>query len=1536
MNNFLPIKRNHRAAPLRLAARIISIMILAFLWPVGGGAQEQTPSDLNVSNITDATTLTYKKKSGSDTYAWYYKIGASGTDIEFTGTLTGSEEKTDCPVITIKSEKEATSPNYDDCAKLILNEVKLTAAENASLFIIGENTNPLCIQATSESTLKCKATDKNSPYVIKNYQGGILLLDGGDAGLNIIGEGGKSHGIYLYTTSSTVNGILKGKINIVADDEYAVSIGNSASLSAVEDAKITASAGSKAILDNNVKSPFLRWEFDAAPEPDKTLEIKDANGKSFSPAIQFKTDGNNKSFAINVNKDTGYTLWLDDDIFMINDKTTVFTATDNKLFIFEGMQFPTDWPTYGQTAHVGTNGTDVSVSGTNYTVKTPRGLAWIAWVTNNGNIANTTTNITNTGDAYYPANAGFKDCTVTLAKDISLATPTEGVATDFTNNWIPIGTYSYNSSSDYTKCFQGTFDGNGKTITGMTISSISVNYVGLFGYLYGATVKDLTMAESEKINLETLPSSETSYLLGSIAGCVENGKIINCHNKCTVGFSNSDSKKGGYVGGIAGQINGSVISACSNSGAITTTQTSTGHGGGIVATSYKSSIVSSFNMGNINVTADNGAAYAGGIVSSSDLNGSSKSPSHILHCYSTGNMTANSTQSVSTSGGIVGGAQYVVIESCFATGTVSATSSSNSNGAYAGGIIGWSWSDNGVTVKDCLALNTGSMKALGTTSEKLAGRIIGKKSNATLSNNYASTKIQLTVGNSTSAPTTDIAADAINGADTYLDEVAAAIAVWAGSEDTKAFTAIGTDADGKLPQLKTIASYGNEGLPVTYGEAIPGQPAASLPSADYLAMPGPLPLPVSDTDVIILSYFDGKWSYKKGEGETSTRFNGTVKMTQDGATSTNKLVISTITGYPTLTFEKVTIKPTGGAALTINADCALTINIADEGTSTLSSSGASTLVNKGILTLTGKGLYIGNTGTTDTHYGLDNSGTFTVTDPSSTSVTFHCAGTAIHNTGTLYNAWMEWRFADASGQSDGKIAFAATDDDNQSPAAQLRQGKTFATTVTAGKTYRLWTVTNNGDEARTRQQGKTSAVPAVPVVYFQAPSENGVAVFNDVKDAVLVTVTQPTAGGSISVFCNDSLVAKADTLPNGVKLTLKSYPLPGYELNAFVITPEVSNASNPTSEYTIPDDATTVTITASFKAKTVAPANTTQADIVDNVETLPETPVEKPTAVIAKDNTTASNNADSEVKLITGALEPEHKGSVKDTLGKIAANISESNIIFAEIALVEITTTSGSGGAQMTTMTPIQPKDGHTVHVVYPYPSGTNNNDSFVIVHLKTDGTMEVYRDVPDTSKGEMKLDKTARGLEFDVDSFSPFGIAWTKAADPTPDPNPVPDPTPVYYTVTLPALEGATTDPVAGDYEVESWSSFRFYLTLDKDYDQSVPVVTTSRGETIEPRTSDGAYIIKYVRTPVAISIAGIQKNTDVANETIEAGVKVWTEPSALCLETDRTEEVRIVTVSGSTVAVFEAKPGLNRRALAPGLYIIQTPRKVCKVIVR
>ena len=118
----------------------------------------------------------------------------------------------------------------------------------------------------------------------------------------------------------------------------------------------------------------------------------------------------------------------------------------------------------------------------------------------------------------------------------------------------------------------------------------------------------------------------------------------------------------------------------------------------------------------------------------------------------------------------------------------------------------------------------------------------------------------------------------------------------------------------------------------------------------------------------------------------------------------------------------------------------------------------------------------------------------------------------------------------------------------------------------------------------------------------------------------------------------------------------------------------------------------------------------------------------------------------------------------------------------------------------------------------------------------------------------------------------------------------PDPEPEPTYYTVTLPSVEGATTDPVAGSYDVESSENFRFYLTLDADYNQSVPVVTTSRGETITPRTSDGAYIVKYVHSDLVISISGIAKNPPpVANAEIQSGTRIFTRDGSLFITTDR-----------------------------------------------
>jgi len=176
--------------------------------------------------------------------------------------------------------------------------------------------------------------------------------------------------------------------------------------------------------------------------------------------------------------------------------------------------------------------------------------------------------------------------------------------------------------------------------------------------------------------------------------------------------------------------------------------------------------------------------------------------------------------------------------------------------------------------------------------------------------------------------------------------------------------------------------------------------------------------------------------------------------------------------------------------------------------------------------------------------------------------------------------------------------------------------------------------------------------------------------------------------------------------------------------------------------------------------------------------------------------------------------------------------------------------------------------------------------------------------------------------------TFTAEGI--TRIPDPEPDPVP-----PVYHTVTIPAVEGAVTDPIAGQYDVESWSSFRFYLTLDKDYDQSEPVVTTDRGETIQPRSSDGAYIVKYVRCDVKITIDGIVKNPDpVANAEIQSGTKAWVNNHQLFIRTDKQEKVFIYAFDGKLRKTFLSAGGEEHVALSSGSYIVRIGQNNFKVI--
>ena len=163
MNEFYLSRKISARLSLRAAARMFCILALALWGPAMAGAQAQTqPLDVSSTSITDKLTLTYKlKTAGSTDYAWFYKVGTNGTDTEFSGTLTGTNNDWKHGSIDIKSEKAINDPYHtmlDSYPILQLDELNLTYNANDSLLYMVEEGGPLYIRATgsSASTLKCQ------------------------------------------------------------------------------------------------------------------------------------------------------------------------------------------------------------------------------------------------------------------------------------------------------------------------------------------------------------------------------------------------------------------------------------------------------------------------------------------------------------------------------------------------------------------------------------------------------------------------------------------------------------------------------------------------------------------------------------------------------------------------------------------------------------------------------------------------------------------------------------------------------------------------------------------------------------------------------------------------------------------------------------------------------------------------------------------------------------------------------------------------------------------------------------------------------------------------------------------------------------------------------------------------------------------------------------------------------------------------------------------------------------------------------------
>ena len=206
--------------------------------------------------------------------------------------------------------------------------------------------------------------------------------------------------------------------------------------------------------------------------------------------------------------------------------------------------------------------------------------------------------------------------------------------------WVPIG-------KDETNSFAGTFDGQGHVIHNITITG-NRKYAGLFGYISNATIKSIGI-EGTYINMYSLIDSYS----GGICGYFDSGSINNCYNTGAISSTTTTTSSlySSFAGGICGYSNNlGYINNCYNTGAVSTTTTTTTTSssslyyyccaGGICGYSIRGSINNCYNTGVVSSSSPT-SSYAGGICGYSILGS-------INNCYNTGDATS------SYAGGICG------------------------------------------------------------------------------------------------------------------------------------------------------------------------------------------------------------------------------------------------------------------------------------------------------------------------------------------------------------------------------------------------------------------------------------------------------------------------------------------------------------------------------------------------------------------------------------------------------------------------------------------------------------------------------------------------------------------------------------------------------------------------------------------------------------------------------------------------------------------------------------------------------------------
>ena len=312
-------------------------------------------------------------------------------------------------------------------------------------------------------------------------------------------------------------------------------------------------------------------------------------------------------------------------------------------------------------------------------------------------------------------NSGYTTISATLTKDIDLAEfchAKDGTKYTKEVSWTPIG-----NSDNIENMYQGTFDGNGKTIRNLYINDIS-EYIGIpceagfFGYAEKGSIKNITF-DNAKVKT-TADDYRTGILVGVAGSCIENIKIL---ANCSVEGKN-------YVGGIVGRANGD-IGNCENHAMVN----GANFVGGIVGNYVFSdkSITSCANYGVITGSGESVGGIAGYFVSGT-----------IQNCANYGDITGTFFL-----GNLIGCADECNLNNVLGTGNVTATSTSRNPAGLLVGII----ENSSSTASGILAYNSSAKLTInGTEQTGDAVKAIGRGSLTSAEKIMAFTAEQLKSG----------------------------------------------------------------------------------------------------------------------------------------------------------------------------------------------------------------------------------------------------------------------------------------------------------------------------------------------------------------------------------------------------------------------------------------------------------------------------------------------------------------------------------------------------------------------------------------------------------------------------------------------------------------------------------------------------------------------------------------------------------------------------------------------------------------------